>query len=230
MNQNGDGLGWPLMDPLGKILASILFRMYRLISPAPYTHRDTNTVAEFFPYHIPCDRHPPFSLKRQTEGSEAAKAPDDGIAASQRAGQQPRRDGNLDLYNSTMGTNRPLSSITQKSRSRRKIVLPATGLYATTEEPGMVSQGGLTSGRGNLFSFCFLEPSFKAAVQARCQAHPYARSPSPHLSSITAPRPCFAKAPIHPEPGAQETPNKNNNDKTIIIALCRNSTFTHDFI
>lgn len=99
MNQNRDALGWPLMNPLGKILASILFRIYRLISPTPRTHRDTNTVAEFFPYHSPCHRHPPFSLKRWTEGSEAAKAPEDGTATTQRAGQQPRGDGDLDLYN-----------------------------------------------------------------------------------------------------------------------------------
>lgn len=191
-------------------------------------------MAEFFPYHSPCHRHPPFSLKRWTEGSEAAKAPEDGTATSQRAGQQPREMG---TWTSTTGTNGPLSSITQKSGSRHKIVLPVTGepvcgpamgRCATTEEPGTVSQGGLTSGRGTLFSFCSLEPSFKAAVQASCQAHPYTRSPL-HICHHRTQN-LLHKGTPPPRPGAQETANKNNNDKTIIIALCRNGTFTRDFI
>lgn len=145
--------------------------------------------------------------------------------------------GEMGTWTSTTGTNGPLSSITQKSGSRCKIVLPVTGepvcssamgRCATTEEPGTASQDGLTSGRGNLFSFCSLEPSFKAAVQASCQAHPYARSPL-HISHHCT-QSLLHKGTPPPRPRAQETPNKNNNDKTIIIALCRNGTFTHDFI
>lgn len=142
----------------------------------------------------------------------ATKAPKEGIATSQRVGQQRKGDGDLD-------TNGPLSSIIQKSGSGRRIVLlttgdpacgPDTGRCVTTEEPQKVSWAGWLQGGGTFSCSVFLNP----ASRLPCK-HTVTPTHTPETSVHISLHPDPAtQAPPPSEPRYTETPNNNNNNSS----------------
>lgn len=239
------------MDPLEENLAGMLSMMYSLISIThtarvwAHTHTHTYTLwPSSFSTKAPATNTLHFPYKDWQREVRATKAAKDGSATDQRVGQQPKGNGDLDLSNGHGWAS--LSNITQKSGSRCIIAISATGdavcgpdplaswpaCHPLTQDALLLrkSQGRfLWAGRlraGGIFScFVFLNPASRLLCKHTVKpTHMLATSVhlSHHCTQTLLHKPTF--------PLTQDTQRhltRAITTTTIIIALCRNGTFTY---